>query len=67
MPGWDDPTRAAFVRAERALVSAQVRGWRTEGAWAAWRKTFSGEETGYGALLAEGRFAEIEQMAERLL
>ena len=67
MPGWDASQRAAFVRAERALVSVQVRGWRTDHPWAAWRKAFSGGETSYGALLAEGCFLEIEQMAERLL
>jgi creatinine amidohydrolase len=69
MPGWDAPTRAAFAKAERALVSAQVTGWRTEGPWAAWRRIASGEKdlTRYGEFLAEGRFSEIEAMAQRLL
>ncbi|MCL5273279.1 MAG: creatininase family protein [Chloroflexi bacterium] len=67
MPGWDDPTREAFVRAERALISAQVKGWRTRDAWAAWRKTSSGEFTMYGAYLAAGEFERIERMASHLL
>ena len=69
MPGWDSPTRAAFAKAERALVSAQVTGWRTEGPWAAWRPIASGEKDliRYGEFLAEGRFSEIEAMAQRLL
>jgi creatinine amidohydrolase len=69
MPGWDAPTRAAFARAERALVSAQVAGWREQGPWAAWRRIAAGEDglIRYGAFLAEGRFAEIEAMAGQLL
>lgn len=69
MPGWDAPTRAAFVRAERALVSAQVVGWRGQHPWAAWRRIAAGESDAalYGEFLAQGRFAEIEAMAGRLL
>lgn len=67
MPGWDAETRSACIRAERALVSAQVRGWRTEQAWAAWKKIFGGQLTGYGRLLVEERFAEIEALAAELL
>ena len=64
---WDGRTRTAFVRAERALVSAQVKGWRDGNAWAAWRKLFSGALTQYGALLAAGAFDQIEQRAAALL
>jgi creatinine amidohydrolase len=66
MPSWTDAHRAAFVRAERSLVTAQVTGWRKEHAWAAWRKAFSGEQTTYGALLADERFGDIERLASAL-
>jgi len=62
MPSWDEETLAAFVRAERALVSAQVKGWRTEHAWAAWRRLQESGITAYGSLLVEERFAEIERL-----
>jgi hypothetical protein len=67
MVNWDDATRAAFARAERALISAQVKGWRTTDAWAAWRKMFGGELTQYGAYLAAEQFDQIEQLALQLL
>jgi len=67
MPNWESDKRAAFVRAERAIVSAQVRGWRLQEAWAAWKGIFGGEHTGYGQLVVEERFEEIEQLAGRLL
>ena len=67
MPTWDEMKRTAFVRAEQALVAAQVRGWRTDHPWAAWRKIGSGELTGYGKLLVEERFDQIEVLAEELL
>ena len=67
MVGWDTETLAAFIRAERALVSAQVKGWRTDHAWAAWRKLSDSGITAYGALLVEGRFDEIERLAAKLL
>jgi creatinine amidohydrolase len=70
MPSWDAPTRAAFARAERALVCAQVTGWRVaQDPWAAWQRLAKGERnlTRYGEFLAEGRFTEIEAMASRLL
>jgi creatinine amidohydrolase len=67
MSGWDAPTREAFVRAERALVSAQVTGWRTQGPWAAWQHIAARGLTRYGALVASGRFLEIEEMARQLL
>jgi creatinine amidohydrolase len=68
MPGWDAPTRDAFARAEAALVRAQVTRWRREpdAPWASWGELIRRKEFGYGALLAEGRFAEIEQMAARI-
>lgn len=67
MPAWDGATRDAFIRAERALVSAQVKGWRNTHAWTAWQKMFSGELTQYGAYLAAGQFDRIEQMAGYLI
>jgi creatinine amidohydrolase len=68
MPGWNLATREAFVRSERALISVQLRGWRSSGnQWRAWRKMFSGEITNYGELLVQGRFSEIEKMASKLI
>jgi creatinine amidohydrolase len=64
MPGWDAATLAAFMAAERALVSAQVRGWRRGNPWAAWQKL--GDERGYGAALVAGDFAAIDKMAAAL-
>jgi creatinine amidohydrolase len=69
MPDWDSERIAAFARTERAIVSAEVTAWRRTGdPWAAWRRQFRGEAdvTGYGGLLAEGRFEEIETLAGRL-
>ena len=66
MPDWDAATRSAFVRGERAIIDAQVRGWRREQAWAAWRKPFAGECIQYGAYLADGRFDLIEQLGNAL-
>ncbi len=64
MPTWDAATLAAFVRAERALVSVQVRGWRNGPHWSAWQKLR--EQRGYGAALVAGDFAAIEALAEAL-
>lgn len=64
MPTWGVDTLAAFIRAERALVSAQIKGWRTDSAWAAWQKL--GENTGYGQMLVDGNFAGIEKLAMHL-
>lgn len=66
MPDWDMETRTAFVRAERALVDAQVRGWRTQHAWAAWDTLRDKKLTQYGAYLAAQDFAAIEAMAVEL-
>jgi creatinine amidohydrolase len=67
MPGWDGEKLAAFVRAERALVTAQVRGWRGTGdAWTAWRRISPGGETACAELLVNEQFGEIEAMAARL-
>ncbi len=63
---WNDTTRVAFVRAERALISAQVKCWRIADPWAAWRKLITQGLTQYGRLLIERRFSEIEQMAEQM-
>ena len=53
-----------FVAAERALVSAQVRGWRKGTAWDAWRSL--AKHPDYGRLLVEGDFSGIEQLAAAL-
>lgn len=66
MPDWDDTKREAFARAERALVCAQVKAWRTTGPWAAWAALIQQNLTGYGAYLAAEQFADIEQMAALL-
>jgi creatinine amidohydrolase len=67
MPHWSVDQLAACIRAERAIVSAQVRGWRTDQPWAAWRKMFAGQVTDYGRLVVEQRFAELETLAAQLL
>lgn len=67
MSEWDASTRSAFVRAERAIVSAQVQGWRTEHAWAAWRNIGAKGLTQYGQFLIDQRFSEIEELARQLL
>ncbi len=68
MVGWDDAKLQAYVRAERALVSQQVKGWRKIHPWAAWHRMMAtGELTGYGEWLATNRFDRIEQMAAQLL
>ena len=66
MVSWDEATRNAFARAERALVEAQVRGWRTRHAWAAWNSLGAKGLNQYGALLVAQDFAAIEAMAEQL-
>lgn len=67
MPHWDRETLERFIHAERALVSAQVRGWRDTGAWAAWSRPHRGELVHYGECLVHRRFAEIEALASQLL
>jgi creatinine amidohydrolase len=66
MPTWDASNRAAFVRAERALVTAQVTGWRNVHPWASWGALIDQKLTGYGAALAARDFAEIERIAARI-
>ncbi|WP_428938051.1 creatininase family protein [Fontivita pretiosa] len=67
MPHWDASSRAAYVRAERAIIWAQVTGWRTQSPWFAWRKLASGPLARYGELLIEMRFDQIERAASELL
>lgn len=66
MVGWDETTRAAFVRSERALVDAQVCGWRTQHAWAAWEALKAKGLNHYGAYLVAQNFAAIEAIAQQL-
>lgn len=66
MPGWNEAKRDAFVRAERALIAAQVKGWRNTHPWAAWSSLIQKQLTQYGALLADERFEEIEKLASQL-
>ncbi len=65
MPQWDEAKLAAFIAAERALVAAQVKGWRTNNPWAAWKNLAENDQ--YGKLLVEEDFAGIEALAGRLL
>jgi creatinine amidohydrolase len=65
MPTWDNARLEAFIAAERALVAAQVKGWRTQGPWAAWQKL--PENVHYGEWLAAGDFSSILEMAKRLI
>ena len=66
MVGWNETTRAAFVLSERALVDAQVRGWRTQHAWASWQALNSKGLRQYGAFLVEQDFDAITAMARQL-
>lgn len=65
MPSWDESMLTAYVEAERSLVSAQVRGWRMEGPWHAWRDIVQIQD--YGQMLVSGEFQTIKKMAEKLL
>lgn len=65
MPGWDTATLASFVEAERALVSAQVRGWRETDPWHAWKKIEHIQD--YGQLLVSEDFQSIKALAGRLI
>jgi creatinine amidohydrolase len=67
MPRWSEANLEAFIRAERALVSAQVKGWRKGPPWAAWQHIPERGLVHYGAYLVEERFDEIERMAAKLL
>lgn len=68
MVTWDEKTRDAYVKAERAMLTAQVKGWRMAHPWAAWRKMMvTGEITNYSQLLVSERFADIEILAQKLL
>jgi len=67
MPHWDASSRAAYVRAERAIIRAQIIGWRTQSPWFAWRKLASSPLARYGELLIERRFDQIERAATELL
>ena len=65
MPTWDAATRDAFVKAERAIVDAQVTRWRTDHAWAAWKNIAKFDA--YGQLLVEQRFDQIEKLVAKVL
>ena len=65
MPFWDGEKRMAFAEAERAIVSAQVKGWRQQSPWAAWQALK--QERDCGRLLVEEDFPAIVAMAGRLL
>jgi creatinine amidohydrolase len=66
MPLWDDAMRAAFVRAEQALVSFQLEMAGDSGnVWAAWRDGNLERFVDYGRLLAEGRFDEIAEIVPK--
>lgn len=69
MPSWTSADLAAFIRAERAILTAQAAAWRTTGEpWRAWREINSKnpDMLVYGKLLAEKNFAGIEAFAARL-
>src|SRR5690606_2491862 len=54
MVSWCDTSLDGFISAERAIISAQIKGWRTtKNAWAAWEKISRGEIVEYGQLLVE--------------
>jgi creatinine amidohydrolase len=64
MPTWDEATLEKFIRAERALVSAQVQGWRKQGPWTAWARL--DEHRHYGEWLVARDFDRIIAMANQL-
>ena len=64
MPTWDKATLERFIAAERALVAAQVKGWRMKEPWAAWANL--AEHPNYGKWLVAGEFEQIIQMAKQL-
>jgi creatinine amidohydrolase len=70
MPTWTQKDKADCVRAERAIVTAQVTAWRRTGdQWKAFklqRKTHP-ELLQYGKHIADKNFAAIEAMAARLV
>ena len=62
MPQWDEAKRAAFLRAEQALVSHQLElAGKHNNVWAAWHDL--NRWTAYGSLLADERFDEIRALA----
>jgi creatinine amidohydrolase len=65
MPTWDEVTLDHFIAAERALVRAQVKGWREQGPWTAWANLADNRH--YGEWLAAGKFNDILQMAKELV
>lgn len=65
MPEWDAEQRADFSEGERALVSAQIRGWRENDPWHAWRDPQAMED--YGSALVAANFAAIKQLASKLI
>lgn len=66
MTTWSSTKLGQFIAAERSLVSAQVRGWRKEGPWAAWKEIGNGEKTDYGKLLVSEDFEGLRKWAEEL-
>jgi creatinine amidohydrolase len=66
MPEWSSEKLEQFVSAERAIVSAQVRGWRDEAPWAAWKGIHTGEQTSYGQLLVDEDFDGLGKWARGL-
>ena len=67
MPDWSASTRDAFTKAERAIIDAQVRGWRQTGnEWQAWNTMRDKGLWHYGESLAAQDFAAIEALAAQL-
>lgn len=65
MPTWDDDQLDRFIAAERALVAAQTKGWRTQAPWAAWAKL--AEHVHYGEWLVAREFEQIRSTAQDLV
>ncbi len=65
MPTWDERQLDRFIAAERSLVAAQVKGWRTQGPWTAWAKL--SEHRHYGEWLVTAEFDRIVEMAKQLV
>ena len=67
MPSWDGDKRDMFVRAENAILSVQLRGWRLLHPWAAWQNIHLEDVVDYSRLLVDEQFEKISILSRKLL